>query len=73
MEIILAIVLGFGGGWYFKEPTQLDCKNQPLVTTSCPEQTPLIDPTFGGYVLKVQEIGGQYRECRAACLSQPKP
>lgn len=73
MEIILAFVLGFGGGWYFKQPTQLDCKDSALIIISCPEPTPLTDPTFGGFVLKTQEIGSQYRECRTACLSQSKP
>ena len=73
MEIILALALGFGGGWYFKAPSALDCKDSALVTVSCPEPTPLTDPTFGGFVLKTQELGGQYRECRAACLPNPKP
>ena len=70
MEIILAFVIGFGGGWYFKEPTPLDCQDTPLTTVSCPELTPITDPTFGGYVLKVQEIAGQYRECRQSVLSK---
>lgn len=73
MEIILALVIGFGGGWYFKTPTSLDCKDSALIAVSCPEPTPLTDSSFGGFVLKTQELGGQYRECRTACLSEPKP
>jgi hypothetical protein len=72
MEIILllSLALGFGGGWFLKSPTQLDCVDKSLSTVSCPEPTPLTDATFGGHILKVQELGGQYRECRRACLSK---
>lgn len=41
----------------------------PLVVASCPELTPLDDPSFGATTLKLTEVAGQYRECRAAALS----
>ena len=67
MEIVLALVIGFGGGWWVHTPSKLDCRNEALVVTSCPPLTAQTDPTFGGTILKLQEVGGQYRECRAAC------
>ena len=66
MEIILAIVIGFGGGWFFKPVDKVDCIDQTLVIASCPPPTKLTDPSFGGHVLKLQEVAGQYRECRKA-------
>jgi hypothetical protein len=68
MEILLAIALGFGGGWFFHQPSPIDCTNSALVITSCPEPTPITDASFGGHINKLQEIGASYRECRAACL-----
>lgn len=69
MEILLALILGFGGGWYFHEPSPIDCRDEGLIVSACPELTPQTDPTFGGTILKLQEVGGQYRECRAACIT----
>ena len=40
----------------------------PLVLASCPPLTPLADPSFGATTLKLVEVAGQYRECRAAAL-----
>lgn len=68
MEILLALAIGFGGGWFFHAPSQIDCVDNGLVVASCPELTEQTDPTFGGTILKLQEVGGQYRACRAACL-----
>lgn len=41
----------------------------PLVVASCPPRTPLLDDSFGSWVLKAQEIGGQYDKCREAALA----
>lgn len=68
MELLLALALGFAGGWYVHSPSPMDCKDSALITASCPELTPQTDPTFGATILKLQEVGGQYRECRTACL-----
>jgi len=68
MEILLALLIGFGGGWYVAPTKTVDCRDNALVIASCPPPTEMTDPSFGAYVLKVQEQGGQYRECRAACL-----
>jgi hypothetical protein len=68
MEILLAILLGFGGGWYVHQPDKFDCKEDALIVASCPQLTTLDDATFGGHILKLQEVAGQYRECRQACL-----
>jgi len=68
MEILLALTLGFGGGWYLHEPSPIDCKNDALIVASCPPPTPQADPSFGSTILKLQEVGGQYRECRQACV-----
>jgi len=70
MEILLALALGFGGGLYLNTPSAMDCKNDALVIASCPEPTPQTEPSFGATILKLQEVGGQYRECRAACVKQ---
>lgn len=40
----------------------------PLVVASCPKLTPLLGPTFAETTLKLIEIAGLYRECRAAAL-----
>lgn len=69
MEIMLALCIGFAGGWFYKEPSQVDCRNDALIITSCPALTKLDDATFGGHVLKLQEVAGQYNECRKACVS----
>ena len=46
----------------------------PLVVASCPPRTPLLDDSFGSWVLKAQEVGGQYDVCREAALAgQPVP
>lgn len=37
---------------------------------ACPPLTPLDDDTMGGLVLKLQQVAGQYRECRAAALRE---
>lgn len=42
----------------------------PLVVSSCPELAPLTDPSFGATTLKLIEVAGQYRECRAAALAK---
>jgi len=42
----------------------------PLVVVSCPPLTPLADPSFGATTLKLIEVAGQYRECRAAALGK---
>lgn len=42
----------------------------PLVLASCPEPVPLSDDTMGALLAKVVELGNQYRECRAAALSE---
>lgn len=43
---------------------------KPLVVASCPELVPLNDPGFGATTLKLIEVAGVYRECRAAALGQ---
>lgn len=41
----------------------------PLVVASCPARSPLLDDSFGSWVLKAQEVGAQYDKCRAAALA----
>lgn len=38
----------------------------------CPELTPLTDDSFGATTLKLLEVIGIYRECRAAALAGDK-
>lgn len=68
MEIILALLLGAGGGWYLHTPDKFDCKDDALIVASCPDPTPQTDPSFGATILKLQDVGGQYRICREACV-----
>lgn len=72
MEILLALLLGAAGGWYGHTPDKFDCKDDALIIASCPEITPQTDPSFGATILKLQDVGGQYRECRTACLTPKK-
>jgi len=72
MEMILVAVLSFAGGWFYHTPSALDCRNDALIVTSCPTLTRLDDPTLGGHVLKLQEVAGQYNECRRACVQPAK-
>ena len=68
MELLIALAIGFGGGWFLHTPGATDCKNDALVTASCPPLTIQTDPSFGATILKLQEVGGTYRECRKACV-----
>lgn len=68
MELLLALVVGFGGGWFYHKPAPIDCKDEALIVSSCPTLTALEDNTFGGHILKLQEVASQYRECRTACV-----
>ena len=68
MEILLALALGGYLGWTWNEPDKFDCKSEPLVIASCPNLTPQTDPSFGGTILKLQDVAGQYKECQKACL-----
>lgn len=40
------------------------------VLAACPPLTPLADDSMGAVVLKLQQVAGQYRECRAAALGE---
>jgi hypothetical protein len=70
MEILLAIVIGFGGGWFFSPVERVECKDDALIISSCPAPSPLTDPSFGGHILKLQEVAGQYRECRKSVIKE---
>src|SRR5437868_12848332 len=41
----------------------------PLVVASCPPRQPLLDDTFGSWMLKAQETGAMYDKCSAAALA----
>lgn len=69
MEIILALVIGFGGGWYIAPTQRVECADRALITVACPQLQPLTDATFGGHILQIQQDSGRYLECRRACLS----
>lgn len=40
------------------------------MVASCPELAALTEPSFGATTLKLIEVAGQYRECRAAALAK---
>jgi hypothetical protein len=42
----------------------------PLVTASCPERQPLLDDSFGAWVLWAQQMATTYDRCRAAQLGR---
>lgn len=62
---LLACGLLAGCPWPLAPPPPEDMS---LLITSCPERTPLTGDSFGDWVLKAQEVGGQYDICRAAAL-----
>ena len=68
IEIILALALTFGAGFYVghENPT-VSCLNAPLIETNCIELQPPTDPSFGATTSKLIEVVGQYRKCKAAC------
>lgn len=68
MELLIALTIGGYLGWTFNEPDKFDCKDDAMIVLSCPELTVQDDPSFGGTILKLQDVAGQYRECRQACL-----
>lgn len=37
-----------------------------LVLASCPQLTPLTDPSFGATTQKLIDVASQYHQCRAA-------
>ena len=39
------------------------------MVASCPPRTPLLDDSFGSWVLKAQENGAMYDKCREAALA----
>ncbi len=49
-------------------PPLPDASPSPLVVASCPDLTPLADPSFGATTLKLIDVAGQYRKCRRAAL-----
>ena len=44
-------------------------QTNPLAAANCPEPTAMIGNDFGATTLKLIEVGGQYRKCRAASLA----
>lgn len=40
------------------------------MTASCPELTPLNDPSFGATTVKLIQVAGQYNVCRATVLAE---
>ena len=52
-------------------PSPVPNRVRPLIEVSCPPLTPLTDPSFGATTLKLIEVAGLYRECRAAALAMP--
>jgi hypothetical protein len=43
------------------------------VELACPAPTPLLGKTRNDLVLKLEEMGTQYRKCRTAALAQHQP
>lgn len=59
---IIALCLLLAGCCFKRPPAD------PLVIASCPELTPLTDPSFGATTLKLISLAGTYNECRCAAL-----
>lgn len=51
-------------------PPSPDENPSPLVVASCPDLTPLDDPSFGATTLKLIDVAGQYRKCQRAALAK---
>lgn len=51
-------------------PPLPDESPSPLVVASCPDLTPLSDPSFGATTLKLIDVAGQYRKCQRAALAK---
>lgn len=68
MEILLALVLGFGGGYFYKgDHVEAECKSEPLITANCPTILPPEDDTFGATTRSYTSLVDQYQKCKAAC------
>lgn len=71
MEILLYIVLAFGGGYFagHKNSTvTAECKSNPLIITQCAEIYPPKDDSFGATTESYISLIDQYKKCKAACV-----
>lgn len=50
----------------------LPAPDKSQILAACPLLTPLADDTMGTAALKLVQVAGQYRECRAAALGEKK-
>jgi hypothetical protein len=50
-------------------PSQAPEPSAALRQAACPPRTPLLDDSFGAWVLKANELAAMYDECRAAALA----
>lgn len=73
IEIIVVLVLTFGGGYYagHENPT-VSCLNDSLVISNCPELTPPADDSFGAMTSSYIDHIGIYKRCKAACTATTK-
>ena len=68
IEIIVALALSFGGGyWYGHETPTVSCLNADQVVQSCIDIQPPKDLTFGETTDALMSAVKQYRKCQSAC------
>jgi len=74
IEAIVALTLAFGGGfWLGHESPTISCRDEPLITANCVEVPPPSDNSFGATAYTMRKLHDQYKECRNAINTKPKP
>jgi hypothetical protein len=69
MEILLYIVLAFGGYYIGKQDSVIttECRKEALIITNCTEIYPPKDDSFGETTQSYISLIDQYKKCKSAC------
>jgi len=70
IETILVVSLILNGWQYLQEPTKIECKPDPLITSQCVDIEPPTDKSFGAAMNGYSSLVTTYRKCKAACVSR---
>lgn len=69
MNILLAILIGFGGGWYIAPTQKVECRDVALIQSECPPLPKMVGDDFGATTITLMQDSARYQNCRKACLA----